>query len=200
VEHGVSLHKLGHPLVGTLDHVHVDTVLEVFLLEGIREEVQACKVGERDEFGEGGALTLAKSCEQFEMQVADFLLGDRGQRVDWVKPDIDVGVRCQLVEASGSEPSLVSLRHQFLDKRCSLGNELRVLVAEVVDIDIELLFILCLGQTFLIGGQTGVNGQNKRVQILDNEVPSVEASRNLGTVCRNKEMVRSGAVGKAKTY
>jgi len=69
-------HELSNPLIWLLHYVHIDTVLVVLLLEGIEEEVETGKVGERNEFSDRCALFLSKRFEEFEVKVAYFLLCD----------------------------------------------------------------------------------------------------------------------------
>ena len=66
-----------NPLAGMGHNLLVHTVLEIFLLVGIEEEVETGEIAEGGVFGERGALLGTEAREELVMQVADFLLSDR---------------------------------------------------------------------------------------------------------------------------
>jgi len=139
-------HKLSNPLIWLLHYVHIDTVLVVFLLEGIEEQVETGEVGERNEFSDWCALFLSKRFEQFEVKVAHFLLCDWGDGVDWVEPNIECWCVVKVFEAGRSKLFGILNRWYFLDKFGALWQNLGVGLAEVWNVGVEVI----LGVSFTV--------------------------------------------------
>ena len=72
----VLCYKVCNPLVGFLEHVHVDTILIILLLVGIEEQIKTCQIRKRNKFSNRCALLVSQRFVKFEMQVTNFLLGD----------------------------------------------------------------------------------------------------------------------------
>ena len=76
LEGGMACGELCDPDTWASNHFLVHTVLKVFLLMRVKEQVKTGKVTEADEFGQGASLLVSERLEQFVVQVANLLLCD----------------------------------------------------------------------------------------------------------------------------
>ena len=68
--------ELSDPDARASYHFLVHTVLKVFLLVRVKEQVQTGKVTKANKFGQGASLLVSERLEQFVVQVADLFLCD----------------------------------------------------------------------------------------------------------------------------
>ena len=123
---------MGHNLL-------IHTVLEIFLLMGIEEQVKTGQIAEASEFWEGSALLGTEAREELVVQVADLLLCDRWKWVDGVEPLIEGGLEGQLGEASFFESLWFGNISDSLDESCPLRQHISVIITEVVDVVVEVV-------------------------------------------------------------
>ena len=72
------------------------------------------------------------------MKVADFLLSDGRKRIDWVEPTVESRLLCQLGEASILELARILNTVDLLDELSPLRHHAIVLIAEIINILVEV--------------------------------------------------------------
>ena len=72
------------------------------------------------------------------MKVADFLLSDGRKRIDWVEPTVESRLLCQLGEACILELARILNTVDLLDELGPLRHHAIVLIAEIINILVEV--------------------------------------------------------------
>ena len=166
----VLCYKVCNPLVGFLEHVHVDTILIILLLVGIEEQIKTCQIRKRNKFSNRCALLVSQRFVKFEMQVTNFLLGDWSNCINWVEPGIQGFVLIKLFKAFLIELSLILDLRNFLNEACAHWENFCVGFTEIVRVSDQILFSVCLSARFCICHWS--EGSH-------HEVPTVEARCHL---------------------
>ena len=131
--------EISNPLAGMGHNLLIHTVLEIFLLMGVEEQVKTGQVAEASVFWDGCALLGTEAREELVVQVADLLLCDRWKWVDGVEPLIEGGLEGQLGEASFFESRWFGNISNSLDESRPLGQHIGVIITEVVDVLVEVI-------------------------------------------------------------
>ena len=166
----VLCYKVCNPLVWFLKHVHVDTILIILLLVGIEEQIKTCQIRKRDKFSNWCALLVSQRFVKFEVQVANLLLGDWGNCINWVEPGIQGFVLIKLLKALLIELSFILDLRNLLHEACAHWEDFCIGFTEIVRVSDQILFSVCLSICFCICHWS--KGSH-------HEVPTVEAGCNL---------------------